>query len=210
MIDTCTITANGTASNIHKNQNSDAPNNIHKKMSNGFTQSFCDMIEGTIILFSAACIARNKIAITKNHFHQNQIRATSSAGTLPKIGHRYGINSVNQAISAKENLFGKSIPNQLTIHKPIATVSPIIRHNNNCPSSHNHNFIEIFCRVTYVCFGLLVVSAMNVKTAIRSIEKNIAIVITTTACTKVLNIASTMFTANDHALFKLSPPTATT
>lgn len=82
-----TITDSGTASKIHKKPNSDAPTNIHKKITNGLTPSFCAMTAGTIILFSAVCITRYMIITPTIHFRPKDSHQTNNAGIAPSSGH---------------------------------------------------------------------------------------------------------------------------
>lgn len=50
---------------------------------------------------------------------------------LPKIGPRYGTNSVNQDISARDHLSGRDIPHRSKIRNIPRTTAPIYTDKNN-------------------------------------------------------------------------------
>ena len=65
--------------------------------------------------------------------------AISNAGIIPNNGQIYGINSVSHAINASENLFGNDIHSHPKIMSQTHAITPIERHNINCPLSHDQS-----------------------------------------------------------------------
>jgi hypothetical protein len=77
---------------------------IHKKINNGLIQIVFFIIQGISILFSSHWIQKYHNQTTNIPFRPNNIHAINTAGIDHKNGHIYGINSVNHAIKARDNI----------------------------------------------------------------------------------------------------------
>jgi len=81
----------------------------------------------------------NNIQTAINQVNQNSKLPTTSAGIDPSIGPKYGINSINQAISAKVHLFSKLIQNKDKVKSQENTANHINNHNKTCPFNHSQS-----------------------------------------------------------------------
>ena len=119
-------------------------NSIQINISTGLTPSVLFIRVGINTLFSIHCITKYIPVTTKNQTHHSDILHTNIPGTAHINGHIYGIISVSQLISARDNLFGTDIQNTSNISNHIYTVTNINKHNNNCDFSQYHILVYIF------------------------------------------------------------------
>jgi len=82
--------------------------NIAITIINGLNHSALFIIIGTIH-HSICCTIMNNIHIHKNPISQYDNIQTNKAGNAHKNGHKYGINSINQAIRDSVNLLSMFI-----------------------------------------------------------------------------------------------------
>jgi hypothetical protein len=112
------ITANGIANIIQTNHITFIQTNIIIRIIKGLIHNALFIIIGTIH-HSICCIITNNIPTATKPPKLYHNIPTNKAGKAPKIGPKYGINSINQAINANVHLFSKFIQNKDKVHNHI-------------------------------------------------------------------------------------------
>jgi len=125
------------------------------------------------ISHSICCIIINNIKIDINQVIQKFKLATISAGIAQSIGHKYGINSINQAIRANVHLLSKDIQNKDKVKSQKYTVNHINNHNKICHFNHSQSWEYNFANFKAVYLGVCESVAIVYTTLSFSKEKNI-------------------------------------